>query len=95
MSQKIRILIISVLVSIILLTSLNEANAIHDTKGLTTLNDLKEGSFFLEIYATREDPLGDLSAVGLNGVCEEKDSKGNTVILVSKERCVFEIESIR
>jgi len=92
--QKIQILIISVLVSIILLTSLNQANAVHNTSGTTSINDLTEGSFFLEIEASRANSLNAMIAVGLNAICEEQ-VKGKTVTLVDKERCVFEIESIR
>jgi len=88
MRQKILILIVSVLASIIVLSSLNEANAIHDTKGLTTLNDLKESSFFLEIK-----DVVDKAGIGLNSICDQKNKKGE--LLVPEKRCVFEIESIR
>jgi len=92
--QKIQILIISVLILTILLTPLNQANAIHKTKGLVTVDELQEGSFFIQIDAKRTDDLKDLNAVGIHAICKEIQ-KGKLVTLVPQERCVFEIESIR
>jgi len=80
------ILIISIVVCIVLLSSLNEANALHKATGTNTIAELKEESFFESI------DVENLRAFGLAAECKVT---GEETLLVPNERCVFEIESLR